>query len=127
MTGNHHYDNRHYAHRHNTIDRSHDRHRPTNSKVPSRIHVYERQNKITINANSSVHAGPSRPPLIQPSTKTSNASTINTEPPKYHLPHFKQREKLNNQTTESQEYQSKINQQTDKMEPKQTRATSKAK
>ena len=56
-----------------------------------------------------------------------NASIINTEPPKDHLQHFKQREKLSNQTTKSQEYQSKFNPQTDKMAPKQTKAAAKAK
>ena len=92
MAGNHHYDNQHHAHRHNTVDRSHDRHRPMTSKVPSHLHDYERQNQITINANSSVHVGPSCLPLIHPSTKMSNASTINIELPKDHLQHFKQRE-----------------------------------
>ena len=124
MTRNHHQDNRHHTHRHNTID---NRHRPTTSKVPSRLHDYDQQNPISINANSSVHAGPSRPPLIHPSTKTSNISTINTEPPKDHLQHSEWREQLSNQTTENQEYRSKIDPQTYKMEPKQTRVAAKAK
>ena len=127
MTENHHFNNQHHAHRHNTIDRSHNRHRPTNSEIPSCLHDYGQQNQITINANSSVHAGPSRPPLIHPSTETSNASTINIEPLKDHLSHLKQREQLSNQMTESQEYRSKIHQQTNKMAPKQTRAVAKAK
>ena len=79
MTGNHHYDNQHHAHRHNTIDHFHNQHRPTTSTVPSFIHDYERQNQITINANSIVHAGPSRPPLIHPSTNTSSVTAINSK------------------------------------------------
>ena len=96
MIGNDHYDNRYHAHQHNTFDRSHNQHRPTTSKIPSYLHDYGRQNQITINANSSVHAGPSCLPLIHPSKKMSNASTINTESPKDHLQHFKQREQLSN-------------------------------
>ena len=89
MTGNDHVHNQHHAHRHDTIDHFHNRHRPMTSIVPSPIHDFERQNQITINAHSSVLAGPSRPPLIHSSTKTSNASTINTAPPKDHSLEFK--------------------------------------
>ena len=88
MTGYQHFDSRHHAHRHTTIDRSHDRHQPTTPNVTSRLHDYERQNQITINANSSDRAGPSLPPLIHPSTEMSNASPINTGSVKDHLQYF---------------------------------------
>ena len=88
MTGNHRLDSQHYTHRHTTIDRSHDQHRPTTLQVTSHFHDYECQNQITINANSRDRAGPSRPPLIHPSTKMSNASPINTKLEEDHLQYF---------------------------------------
>ena len=97
------------------------------SKVTSCLHDYERQNQITINANSSAHAEPSHLPLIHPSTETLNASTIYTGLQKDHLQYFKQREQLSNQKTKNQEYRSEVDQQTDKMAPKQTRAPAKSK
>ena len=91
MTGNferynnQHFDNRHQPHRHIAIDRLHDRHRPTTPKVKPRLHDYgqkERQNQITINANSKDRAGPSLPPLIHPSIETLPTQPINIEPEK---------------------------------------------
>ena len=95
MTGNQRFDNRHYTHRHTTIDHSHDRHRPTTLKVTSRIHDYEHQNQITINENSSDRTGPSLLPLIHPSIEMLNAPPINTGPEKDHLQYFEQREEFN--------------------------------
>ena len=96
-------------------------------KFTSRLHDYERQNQITINANSSDRTGPSLPPLIHPSTKTSNASLRNNGPKEDHLQCFKQREQLSKQKTENQETCSKVEQKYDKMAPKQTRAVAKTK
>ena len=128
MTGNHHLDNRHHGHRHNTIDHfhrptttinhSHNRHRLTTSIVPSRIHDIECRKQFTINAHSSILVGTSRLPLIHPLTHTSTASLINTGLPKDHSPQFIQREHQSIQTTESREYLSEIDHQTDKMAPK---------
>ena len=114
MIGNHHFDNRHHAHRHNAINHFHNRHRPMTSIVPSCIHDLERRNQFTINTHSSVPAGTSHPPLIHLSMRTSKASPINTEPPKDHSPQFKQREHHSNQMIENQEHRSKTNPQTDK-------------
>ena len=127
MVGNHHLDHQHHAHQYNTIDHFHNRHRLTTSIVPSCIYDFERQKKITINAHSSVLAGTSHPPLIHPSTRTSNTSPINTEPPKDLSPQFKQREHHSNQMTENKEHRSKTNPQTNKMAPKQARASAKSK
>ena len=57
----------------------------------------------------------------------SNASPINTRPQEDHLQYFEQREQLSKQKTENQESRSKVEQKTDKMAPKQTRATTKTK
>ena len=108
MTGNQRFDSRHHTHRHTTIDRSHDRHRPMTQKVTSRLHDYKRQNKITINTNSSDRTGPSLSPLIHPSTEMSNSPTINIEPEKDHLQYFEQREQFSKHKTENQESLSKV-------------------
>ena len=104
MTGNQCFDNRHQTHRHTTIDRSHDRHRPTTPKVKSRLHDYgqkEHQNQISINANSRDRARPSLPPLIHPSTETSLAPPINIGLEKDHLLYFQEIEQLCIQKFES--------------------------
>ena len=116
MTGNHHFDKRHHAHRHNPIDHFHNRHQPTTSRVPSRIHDLKHRNQSEINSHLSVPAGTSRLPLIHFSTKTSNASPINTEPLKDQSLQFREHQSI--QTTEKQNHLSEINQQTNKMAPK---------
>ena len=57
----------------------------------------------------------------------SNAPTINIRPEKDHLQYFEQREQFSKHKTENQESLSKVEQRTDKMAPKQTRAIAKTK
>ena len=125
MTRNQRFNSRHQTHRHTTIDRSHDQHRPTNPKVKSCLHDYsqkEHQNQITINAKPRDCAGTSLPPLIHPLTEMSNTPPINTRIEKDHLQYFEEIEQFSNQKVENREPIRKFKQETDKMAPKETRA-----
>ena len=95
-------------------------------KVKSRLHDYsqkERQNQNAFNTNSIDRPGPSLPPLIPPSTKLSSAPPINTTPNKNSLPRFEKIEQPSIQKFESRNLIKKADQETDRMAPKQTRAT----
>ena len=122
---NQHFDNRHQTHRHTTINHSRDRHWPTTLKVKSCLHNYgqkEHQNQITINANPRDCNGTSLLPLIHPSTETSPTPPINIGSEKDHLLYFEEIEQFNSQKFERWEPVRKVNQETDEMAPKQTRA-----
>ena len=96
-------------------------------KVKSHLHDYgqkEHQNQITVNANSRDRIGPSLPPLIHPLTETSSAPPINIRPEKYHSPYFEEIEQFSSRKIEKREPVRKVDQETDEMAPKQTRAAS---
>ena len=69
------------------------------------------------------HLGPSFPPLIHPSTESSHAPPINTTLEKYHLPYSEEIEQPSIQKFESRDPVRKVDQETDKMAPKQTRSS----
>ena len=88
-----HFDNQHPPHRHTTIDHPDDRHQLMNPKIKSSLHNYgqkDHQNQNEFNTNSIHRTGPSLPPLIPPSTKSSSAPPINTTPKKNSLPNFEE-------------------------------------
>ena len=116
--------NQHFHHRH-TTDLPFHRHQQEDQNVKSTHHSYsqrEHRNQNVLTQPSLERPLPSNPPLITPSTRSPSAPPRNTTLVENHLPFYQDLEQHNYQISLSKQTTKKVEQTTDKMAPKQTRA-----